>query len=68
MSESEIDTFNEFMVSGTPNFSGVGMLRPPRVGESLTKDQALTLAAWIVAIADPTEKRFQEIKRAVMNT
>jgi len=34
----------------------------------ITKDQALNLAAWLVALADPGRERFEKIFNAVCNT
>jgi hypothetical protein len=59
-----IDTTNDFAVGA----SGDGMvtiaLLPPR----MTRGQALRMAAWIVAIADPTDEWFPPILDAVRGT
>lgn len=46
---------NEFMVSVAGD--KIAILAPPR--GPITKEQALRLAAWIVALADPSMKRFE---------
>jgi hypothetical protein len=61
----EIDTTNQFGVCASGNGS-IGILVPPR--GMLTKQQALTLAAWLVALADPLGEEFQNILEAVQNT
>ena len=58
-----IDTANKYGVSSRGNT--IGLLFPPR-GE-MSKDEALTLAAWLVALACD-EERFKEILTAVENT
>ena len=60
----EVDTTNEFMVSSTMD-GQVSVLMPVR---GVSRDQALTLAAWLVLMADPSEERFEEIKEAVAST
>jgi len=37
-------------------------------GKELTRDQALNLAAWLVALADPGGERFKQFHDAVCNT
>jgi hypothetical protein len=78
---AEIETFNEFMVA-VPAAGGISLIRPPQAGERLTKERALRLAAWLVALADgPAEDedpnyqrpahgrtRFTEILEAVEAT
>lgn len=60
----------------TANIFGVGV----RVGDGrlyiqsstvvypLSKDDALNLAAWLVAMADPTRERFDELLKRVLAT
>ena len=60
---SEIDTSNECMVS-VQNNDIVFLMLPRR----LSKERALVLAAWIIALADPLNESFPEIKNAVENT
>lgn len=62
----EIDTANHFLASG--HGDRVTLLRPPRPGQQLTRDEALALAAWLVAMADPGRQRFEQVYRAVLNT
>ena len=62
----EIDTFNEFMV-GT-NRDNLIIMLPPKPGQLLTKERALGLAAWLVALADPGGELFDDVLEAVMQT
>lgn len=39
----------------------------PQFG-ALTTDQALNLAAWIVALVDPLDEKFTELLTAIKNT
>lgn len=62
---SEIDTLNRFGVAT----SGSGLtciLMPPGPGQLLDKAQALILAAYLVALADPELDEFKRILSAVM--
>lgn len=65
---SDIDTFNEFMVAAGGAPQEFSLLSPPAAGQRLSRDQALTLAAWLVVLADPTRERFEEIREAVAST
>lgn len=58
----ELDTSNRFMVSAAgPNIS---IMRTPT---TITRDDALNLAAWLVAMAD-REDKFPALLDAVQNT
>ena len=59
-----IDTANKFLVGGST--SGVTIMMPPR--GIISNEDALLLAAWLVAIAEDKDGRFQEILGAVQNT
>lgn len=61
-----MDTFNKFAVSIGAGDAGVTILNPPR--EKISKADALLLAAWIVALADPLDYHFFEILHAVRNS
>jgi hypothetical protein len=61
---AEIDTFNKFFVAVALG-GKIVILRPPRRAMSI--DDALALAAWIVA-ASSDKKRFDTIYEAVCNT
>ncbi|CAN1724402.1 conserved protein of unknown function [Hyphomicrobium sp. 1Nfss2.1] len=63
MSE-EIDVMNKFGVS--VGGGGIALLVPPRT--PMTKDEALVLAAWLVALADPLGERFEKVLDAVLST
>jgi len=60
----EIDTLNRFMVSVT-GAGAVRILMPPR--GQLDKEAALNLAAYLVALSDPTRERFEEVFEAITN-
>jgi hypothetical protein len=64
--KKEIDTFNKWGVS-TLGRDGLSLLVPAAT-ERMTYDEALTLAAWLVAMAGDDEIRFAEILDAVRNT
>jgi hypothetical protein len=72
MPESQIETANLCMVSfaGMGGEPGIMMLYPPIPGRPFTKDQALNLAAWLVAIADhsPDHADFKAVLSAVEST
>jgi hypothetical protein len=53
---ADLDTANKFAV--TASLQGITILKPP-LGP-ITHDDALNLAAWLVALADH-EKKFQTI-------
>jgi hypothetical protein len=53
---ADLDTTNKFAV--TASLQGITILKPP-LGP-ITHDDALNLAAWLVALADH-EKKFQTI-------
>lgn len=63
MSDETINTTNKFMVGGQNDQILITM--PPR--GPIGKEDALVLAAWLVALAD-REDRFQKILTAVQNT
>jgi len=61
------DTTNKFMVSGT--FGGTGdvlILRPPL--RSISKEEALAFAAWIVVMSHPLVGEFERILAEVENS
>lgn len=60
----EIDTTNRHVVGIQGDY--IGMLIPPR--GLMTTDEALTLAAWLVTLADYRGERFKEILNAVQNS
>lgn len=61
---SEIDVTNDHFV-GVNGF-GLVIAAPPVV--PMDRDEALRLAAWLVALADPGGTRFEEILAAVLAT
>jgi hypothetical protein len=60
----QIDTINDHLV-GVNGF-GVVITLPPAA--PMDRDEALRLAAWLVAVADPGGERFEEIRNAVLGT
>lgn len=60
-----IDTRNRYAVSvnGRGDFA---ILNPPI--DDMSKEEALVLAAWLVALADPYDRNFQSILNEVRNT
>lgn len=65
-----IETTNEFLVATAPPRFGEGviLLNPPARAQRLTKEQALRLAAWLVAIADDDGTAFVPVLDAVRDT
>lgn len=59
-----IDTFNKFMVGSMAG--QVTLLRGIPPG-GLTKQDALLLAAYLVAMADPGREEFDKVLAAVLN-
>lgn len=62
--KTEIDTSNLFFV-GSNGDTLVFTLPVPR---QISKEDALNLAAWIVAIVNPTREEFDALHKAVCNT
>jgi hypothetical protein len=63
MKDNEIDTTNDSLVC----VRGSGQIALLRPRAEYTKDQALRMAAWIVALADD-EGEFDSLLEAVRNT
>jgi hypothetical protein len=59
-----IDTFNKFLVGMRGETIIIGM--PPRT--PLVREEALLLAAYLVALADPSGERFRRVLEAVEDT
>jgi len=57
------DIGNKWLVGS--NGDSIVILNPP---SRLTKEEALVLAAWLVALADPAGEDFTEIMEAVAST
>jgi hypothetical protein len=69
MPRNKIDTFNKFAVTGTVNMNGaVAVYNPPQPREVLSNADALVLAAYLVAIADPSGEIFALVLDAVKNS
>lgn len=68
--EEEIDTFNKFMVAA--HGDGIILLNGPRPGTLLSMQDALLLAAYLVALTESSEKggreTFDKVYEAVCNT
>lgn len=60
-----MDTFNIAMVAAHGEFITV---MNPIVMRQMTKEQALVVAAWIVALADPGNEQFSKILVEVCST
>jgi hypothetical protein len=61
----EIDSSNMlFMVAA--HGENIVVMRPPVA--PITRDQALNLAAWLVALADPLGEQFAKVLKAVQST
>ena len=62
----EIDTMNKFMVGAGGRGKGFMMLNPPLRGQTISADDALLLAATLVAIAEhEASHSFAEVLQAV---
>lgn len=60
----EIDTTNKFMVG--MNGGGLAILIPPH--RTISNADAILLAAWLVALADPGGERFSVVLEAIQST
>lgn len=61
----EPDATNRYLVG--MHGEDVVILRPPLRGEHLTRSDALNLAAYLVALADPAQEEFAAMLKAVLN-
>ena len=61
-----VDTVNKYAVGASGD--ALVMLRPPMAGERISKADALVLAAWLVALADPIGGGFDRALDAVLST
>lgn len=63
---TNLDITNKFLVSG--NMGKIIILAPPR--QAITPDEALTLAGWLVALAEPEvgDGEFQKRLDAILST
>ena len=63
---AEIDTSNKFMVGASVSGNFITLHHPPRIGSTLTPDEALVLAAYLVSMAEPSASHtFKEVLEAV---
>jgi hypothetical protein len=60
-----INTLNKYVVGRSGD--ALVMLNPPGRGEWIQNDDALVLAAYLVALADPEVERFLEVYAAVLS-
>lgn len=60
-----VDTGNYQMVAMGGAYGEIGVLFPR---ETMTAEQALVHAAWLVSLADPLGERWAEVLAAVQNT
>lgn len=63
-----MDTFNKYGIglAGAEGSACIAIMKPP-LGH-ISKADALLLAAWLVALADPLGERFPEFLKAVQNS
>lgn len=61
-----MDTSNKYGIGVGAGGAGILITRPP-FGH-ISKADALLLAAWIVALADPLDEYFPQILKAVQNS
>ena len=59
-----IDSANHFEVVKTP--SGVAIKNAPLCRQVLSKDQAVSLAAWLMVLADPTGEQFERVVKEIV--
>lgn len=59
----KIDAGNKYMVSSSHGGKFVSILFPPQ--GVMSTDDAVLLAAWLVAIADPLKEKFGKVLKAV---
>lgn len=64
MSENDIDISNWCLIGPAPH-GGVRFMNPPTCGMPISRDKALVMAAWIVAMTLATDDEFGEILDAV---
>ena len=68
MSDAAIDTGNKYFVAARANTGEVMIIAAEKlVGVTISKADALLLAAWLVALVD-REDEFSKILEAVQNT
>lgn len=63
-----LDTANRFLVCSPTGNDNVAILRPPLAAQILTPDEAINLAAWLIALVPQGEKLLERTLRAVKNT
>ena len=61
----EIDSSNRFLV-GLTGAGAIQIMLPPRA--PISKEDAINLAAWLLAIADPGREQFERTWKAVMSS
>lgn len=59
-----MDTTNRFLVGAAD--AGVRVMLAAQTAR-MTEEQAINLAAWLVALADPDQKKFQPLLEAILN-
>jgi hypothetical protein len=57
------DVFNRFFVGAVAE--DIAFMLP--IPQRMSKAEALNLAAWIVALADPTREKFDALHKVVIN-
>jgi hypothetical protein len=61
----EVDIFNQYGVSIVGDKIGILFIHHIK---AMTKHEAITFAAWLVTLADPTNEYFQDILEKVQNS
>jgi len=68
MKPENIPTGNTFMVGVQTNNNRVLILRNAPLGQSISREYALNLAAWLVAVAAPEEGVFEKLLETVQGS
>ena len=66
MADEKVDTYNKFLV-GSRGKMGLCIMLPPGCGLPIAYEDALNLAAWLVALTGE-EERFKVVLEAVLGT
>ena len=59
---------NKFLIAATADGEHLCLILPPQPYQALTREDALILAAYLVALADPPGEKFESILEKVKNT
>lgn len=64
----DIDTRNDFGVAINAGNGNIVVLLHDRLRRDISPEEALNLAAWLVTLADPLQKRFPAVLEAVQES